>query len=299
MPSKERDFHALEPPESVIKSELLVHQKEGLWWLVNRENSEELPPFWEEREGEFVNVLTNYSTGVRPEPLRGGILADAMGLGKTLTLLSLIAIDKGCGCGNGNGNGNDNGDVEGKKNGSRKRRKIVSDDSSEDLVVGGGVETNATLVVCPPSVISTWISQLEEHTVHGSLRTCMYYGDKRIRNAEELKMYDLVLTTYSTLAAEESILETPVKKLVWRRIILDEAHTIKNFNARQSKAVIRLNAKRRWAVTGTPIQNGSLDLFSLMAFLHFEPFSMRTYWRSLVQRPLNQGLQSGLSRLQV
>ncbi|XP_057736990.1 putative SWI/SNF-related matrix-associated actin-dependent regulator of chromatin subfamily A member 3-like 1 [Arachis stenosperma] len=268
---KERVSHALEPPESIVRSKLMEHQKEGVWWLLNREKSEELPPFWEVGEGgEFVNVLTNYSTCVKPEPLRGGILADAMGLGKTLTLLSLIALDK----------------VSGQRKG-KKRRKIEIGESS------------ATLVVCPPSVFSTWISQLEEHTVPGSLRTCMYYGDKRAKNAEDLMDYDLVLTTYSTLSVEEDDPDSPVKKVVWRRIILDEAHTIKNSNARQSKMVISLNAKRRWAVTGTPIQNGSLDLFSLMAFLHFEPFSIKSYWRSLVQRPLNQGLQSGLSRLQV
>ncbi|XP_057742952.1 putative SWI/SNF-related matrix-associated actin-dependent regulator of chromatin subfamily A member 3-like 1 isoform X3 [Arachis stenosperma] len=269
--AKERVSHALEPPESVVRSKLMEHQKEGLWWLLNREESKELPPFWEEREGgEFVNVLTNSSTCSKPEPLRGGILADEMGLGKTLTLLSLIALDK------------DSGARKGKK-----RRKIEIGESS------------ATLVVCPPPVFSTWILQLEEHIVPVSLRTYMYHGDKRAKNAEDLMDYDLVLTTYSTLAVEADDPHSPVKKVVWRRIILDEAHSIKNSYAQQSKMVISLNAKRRWAVTGTPIHNGSLDLFSLVAFLHFEPFSEYGYWRSLVQRPLSQGLPSGLSRLQV
>lgn len=91
---KKAKMEALEPPGEVIKSVLFQHQKEGLGWLVHRENSGELPPFWEERDGEYVNVLTNYRTDKRPEPLRGGIFADDMGLGKTLTLLSLIAFDK-------------------------------------------------------------------------------------------------------------------------------------------------------------------------------------------------------------
>ncbi|KAJ4829461.1 hypothetical protein Tsubulata_015716 [Turnera subulata] len=51
---------------------------------------------WEERDGEYVNVLTNFHTSKRPEPLRGGILAEDMGMGKTQTFLSLIALDK-CG----------------------------------------------------------------------------------------------------------------------------------------------------------------------------------------------------------
>jgi SWI/SNF-related matrix-associated actin-dependent regulator of chromatin subfamily A3 len=189
-----------------------------------------------------------------------------MGLGKTLTLLSLIAFDK-MKCG---------------KKRSRSR-----------------VEMNSTLIVCPPSVISTWITQLEEHTNRGALKTYMYYGDRRTQDAEELRKYDIVLTTYATLGAELRCPDTPVKTLEWRRIVLDEAHTIKNVNAGQSQAVIGLNGKRRWAVTGTPIQNGSYDLFSLMAFLHFEPFSIKSYWQNLVQRPLTQGKQTGLSRLQV
>ncbi|CAK8543053.1 unnamed protein product [Lathyrus sativus] len=266
--SKNQIHEPLNPPSNIIKSELLQHQKEALGWLFHRESSEDLPQFWEEKEGSFVNVLTNYQTNTRPEPLRGGIFADGMGLGKTLTLLSLIAYDKM------------------KMKGGKKRGRNV-------------VETNATLIVCPPSVISTWITQLEEHTNRGAMKVYMYYGDRRTQDAEELRKYDIVLTTYSTLGAELQWPDTAVKKLGWRRIVLDEAHMIKNVNAAQSQAVIALNAKRRWAVTGTPIQNGSYDLFSLMAFLHFEPFSIKSYWQSLVQRPLNQGKQTGLNRLQV
>jgi len=263
----------LNPPSSIIKSELLQHQKEALGWLYHRESTDDLPPFWEEKEGNFVNVLTNYQTNVRPEPLRGGIFADGMGLGKTLALLSLIGYDK-----------------MKMKSGKKRGRSSVERVESE---------TNGTLIVCPPSVISTWITQLEEHTNRGTLKVYMYYGDRRTQDAEELRKYDIVLTTYATLGTELRCSDTPVKKLGWRRIVLDEAHTIKNVNAGQSQAVIALNAKRRWAVTGTPIQNGSYDLFSLMAFLHFEPFSIKSYWQSLVQRPLNQGKQTGMSRLQV
>ncbi|KAM7487011.1 hypothetical protein LguiA_003023 [Lonicera macranthoides] len=101
------------------------------------------------------------------------------------------------------------------------------------------------------------------------------------------------------MATEESWSDSPMKKMEWWRVILDEALLIKNVNAQQSRAVTQLNANRRWVVTGTPIQNGSFDLFSLMAFLRFEPFSIKSYWTSLVQRALSLGSQKGLSRLQV
>ena len=67
---------ALEPPKNVIKAELLDHQKEGLWWLVNKEKSDELPPFWVVKDGLYLNVLTRHQTNTRPEPLHGGIFAD-------------------------------------------------------------------------------------------------------------------------------------------------------------------------------------------------------------------------------
>ncbi|KAL4607420.1 hypothetical protein ACB092_09G172600 [Castanea dentata] len=326
--SKKGRLEALEPPANVIKSKLFKHQKEGLGWLVNRENSNELPPFWEEKDGSYVNILTNFSTEVRPEPLRGGIFADDMGLGKTLTLLSLIAFDKfesssvneissgSVDLENLDEIGEEDGDSSKKgkrgrvsKKGtlSRKKRKIndarldanvirksanVCESSSSNFVI------KTTLIVCPPSVFSTWVTQLQEHTWRGKLKVYMYYGE-RTNDVEELKKYDIVLTTYSTLAAEVQRPWSPVSKIEWWRVILDEAHVIKNVNARQSEAVTDLKAKRRWVVTGTPIQNGSFDLFSLMSFLRFEPFSIKSYWQSLVQRPLSQGDQKGLSRLQV
>lgn len=190
-----------------------------------------------------------------------------MGLGKTLTLLSLIAHDKA--------------------QSVKKRRLDVTETET----------TKATLVVCPPSVISAWINQLEEHTFRGSLKTYMYYGERRTKDPEELRKYDLVLTTYSTLGIEVNWGHAAAQKVEWWRVVLDEAHTIKNPNAAQSQAVFKLRAKRRWAVTGTPVLNGSIDLFALMSFLQFEPFSIRCYWHSLVQR--HQGKKRGQFRLQV
>ncbi|KAL7134254.1 hypothetical protein ABFS83_11G014300 [Erythranthe nasuta] len=314
---------ALDPPKDMIKSKLFSHQKEGLGWLVSRENSCDLPPFWEEKNGVYVNELTNFQTDTRPDPLQGGIFADDMGLGKTLTLLSLIALDKWAHLGQSSGNINGEDEEElgeeeynpildkkskrgrgsRKADNSRKKRKTEDLKAKEmgkrpALDESSVLEPKTTLIVCPPSVFSSWITQLEEHTRHGTFKVYMYYGE-RTKDATELGKHDIVLTTYSTLASEESCEGSPIKKIEWRRVILDEAHVIKNVNTQQSRAVTNLKAKRRWAVTGTPVQNNSFDLFSLVAFLKFEPLSMKSLWNSLIQRPLTQGDENGISRLQV
>ncbi|KAK3127858.1 hypothetical protein QOZ80_7AG0579280 [Eleusine coracana subsp. coracana] len=265
----------MEAPGDVVTSELFDHQKEALGWLVHREESNDMPPFWEEsKEGGFENVLTNQTVKERPPPLKGGIFADDMGLGKTLTLLSLIGRSKAR-----------NGDTK-KANGVKRRKVKVA-----------GEAPRPTLVVCPPSVFSAWVTQLEEHLKPGSLKVYLYHGE-RTKDKKELLKYDLVLSTYTTLGSEFEQEDSPVKEIDWFRVILDEAHVIKNSAARQTKAVIALNTERRWVVTGTPIQNSSFDLYPLMAFLRFQPFAIKSYWQSLIQRPLEKGDKTGLSRLQ-
>ncbi|KAF8663065.1 hypothetical protein HU200_055659 [Digitaria exilis] len=251
----------MEAPGDVVKSELLDHQKEALGWLVHHEESDGMPPFWEERqEGGFRNVLSNESMEERPPPLKGGIFADAMGLGKTLTLLALIERTK-----------TRHGDAE--KPNQVKRPRV-------------------TLVVCPVSAFSAWLDQINEHIKPGSLNWYLYHGE-RTKDKNELLKNDLVLTTYTTLATEFDKQDSPMKEVDWFRVILDEAHVIKNPETKQTKAVIALNTERRWVVTGTPIQNNLFDLHPFMVFLRFHPFTTKSSWQRLIQ-----GHKNGLSRLQ-
>eukprot|EP01051_Picozoa_sp_SAG22_P019196 SAG22_NODE_3467_length_1693_cov_1.146801_1_plen_198_part_10 len=112
------------------------------------------------------------------------------------------------------------------------------------------------------------------------------------RRPEKLKKYDIVLTTYGSLLTHGgqaalrgfkndyeaySYMREVVKHVLfnieWRRIILDEAHFIKNHNCESARACRLLDGQRRWCITGTPIQNSADDLLALFMFLKYAPFS--------------------------
>lgn len=61
-------------------------------------------------------------------------------------------------------------------------------------------------------------------------------------------------------------------KIRWQRIILDEAHTIRNARTKTAQVIFKLKSRARWALTGTPVHNKELDLFSLLKFLRCKPF---------------------------
>uniref|UniRef100_A0A8C4JKZ7 Helicase like transcription factor n=1 Tax=Dromaius novaehollandiae TaxID=8790 RepID=A0A8C4JKZ7_DRONO len=291
---------------------LLPHQKQALAWMVSRENSDNLPPFWEERNNFYYNILTNFAVKERPKNVLGGILADDMGLGKTLTTIALILT-----------NFQDGKPLPVEKITSDKsyevrwKKKIVSQliyvlllnvtsvfsgtasiQSVEKKYSEDGPRT--TLIICPLSVLSNWIDQFEQHTSQDfHLNIYIYYGSDRNKDPAILSEQDVVLTTYNVLATDYGIRDdSPLHKIKWLRIVLDEAHTIRNPNAQQTKAVLSLEAHRRWVLTGTPIQNSVKDLWSLISFLKLKPFTDREWWHRTIQRPVTMGTPGGLRRLQ-
>ena len=104
----------------------------------------------------------------------------------------------------------------------------------------------------------------------------MYYGASR-----ELSRADVIITSYGIVSFEHRD-QVGVHSRSWRRIILDEAHVIRNRNSDVSAACCALDASRRWCLTGTPIQNNVDDIYPLVRFLRFEPWSNRRWWNRMM-----------------
>ncbi|KAL7990903.1 hypothetical protein Chor_014333 [Crotalus horridus] len=189
--------------------------------------------------------------------------------------------------------------TKGKKPKSRARKRKL-DDVPVQQKKNEVDNVRGTLIICPLSVLSNWIDQLDQHVDPNiQLNTYVYYGSERNKDLTVLSKQDIVLTTYNVLATDYGTRDnSPLHKLKWLRVVLDEGHTIRNPNAQQTKAVLDLNAQRRWILTGTPIQNSLKDLWSLLSFLKLKPFTERAWWHRTIQRPVTMGDERGLKRLQ-
>ncbi|KAJ1960834.1 DNA repair protein rad16 [Dipsacomyces acuminosporus] len=202
-----------------LKIRLLPFQQEGVWWMARQEGT----------------------------PFRGGILADEMGMGKTLQTISLMLVNRG----------------------------------------------KPTLVICPTVALLQWKSEIQAAT--NALSVLVFYGNERKKLVDakghlkesELDKYDVILTTYSVLESsfrrerygfrvkgelhkEKSLLHT----IDWFRIVLDEAHNIKDRSTNSARAAFELKCKHGWSLTGTPLHNRVGELYSLIRLTKSDPFSM-------------------------
>ncbi|KAF7724472.1 DNA repair protein rad16 [Apophysomyces ossiformis] len=200
----------VEQPEK-LSLPLLPFQKHGVGWMLQQEKLNEF---------------------------KGGILADEMGMGKTIQTISLL----------------------------------LSDDQGPSLVIA------------PTVAIVQWKREIETHT-NNALKICLFHGAKRPTNVKELLKHDVILSTYSVVESCFRRQEYGVKrdgeiirqksvlhKIHWHRIILDEAHNIKDRACNTARAVFNMNANYRWSLTGTPLQNRVGELYSLIRFMQAGEF---------------------------
>ncbi|KAK5112333.1 hypothetical protein LTR62_004296 [Meristemomyces frigidus] len=269
----------------LINKTLMDHQQQALHFMLCletntplNEGDEEAFSLWKPNvnhrgDRTWVHVITDQEVDKRPNPFKGGILADMMGLGKTLSILSLVA----------------------------ETRREASVFGRAAAPASSHTERNAqtTLIVCPKSVLSNWKEQIDMYFLPKRCTYYMYHGAKRNRDLDSLADYDIVMTTYDTAAADFKSKTGALHAINWFRVVLDEAHTIRNQDTFNSKACIALSADRRWAVTGTPIQNTMNDLAALVKFLRVEPFSDTHSWNQYILAPLRAGNSDAVAHLRL
>ncbi|KAG5679831.1 hypothetical protein PVAND_009369 [Polypedilum vanderplanki] len=157
-----------------------------------------------------------------------GILCDDMGLGKTLQAICILA-------------------------GDHHQRKI---DKQANL---------PSIVICPPTLTGHWVYEVQKFVSHEYIRPLHYYGlpIERERLRSQVKYHNLVVASYDIVRKDIDFFQT----IQWNYCILDEGHVIKNGKTKSSKAIKQLIANHRLILSGTPIQNQVLELWSLFDFL--------------------------------
>ncbi|KAI6034780.1 SNF2 family N-terminal domain-containing protein [Pisolithus microcarpus] len=203
------------------------------------------------------------------EGRRGGIIADEMGLGKTILGIARI--------------------LDGRP-------------SSDDRAQGWA---RATLIVCPVSLIGQWESEIEKFAL--GLSVVKHHGPFRSNDPLTLQEIHVVITSYATVASEyASVRSSPGTRksalfgVKWWRIILDEAHLIRNWTAKSAEACFNLVGKYRWCFTGTPIQNKVEDLYSMFKFINIRPLGDLQEFKKYIMKPIKGGQATlAVERLQV
>lgn len=114
--------------------------------------------------------------------------------------------------------------------------------------------SSSTLVIVPPSLVGQWQDEFHKH-VDKTLSIFKFYGSSRPKNAGELLKYDIVLTTYGVLGSEMKKSGSVFDQIHWHRLVVDEAHSLKNPETLQCKMLKRIHATNRWCLTGTPGSN--------------------------------------------
>jgi DNA repair protein RAD16 len=173
---------------------------------------------------------------------RGGLLGDEMGMGKTIQAVSLI----------------------------------MSDFPAK----------NPTLVIVPPVALLQWSKEIDDYT-NGKLKVLVFHGQKsKGYSVKDLKQYNVIMISYQSLESlyrketkgwtrGDNIVkeDSPMHAIHFHRLILDEAHSIKQRTTGVAKACFALKGTYKWCLSGTPVQNRIGEFFSLLRFLEVRPFA--------------------------
>lgn len=305
-----------------LKVTLFPYQEQTVRWMIDRENGAHSlnAYFWEERsytgpankpDGKFYYFPMSGEVRLnRPPDIRGGMVTEEMGLGKTVEALALIAaqqvehkqveLDVWC--------ENDPTDLTVEDNIVKLKRLRISNidkasvDSPfchEDFVIDDAEDCDfpksvkirrwlpkATLVICPKSLIGQWKQEARDKAPSlsvkqwGSSRRLQHKADETLAIGKNAK--DIILATYEDIRTDQLL-----SKISWRRVILDEAQLTRRSSTLIANDVFNLRAGTRFLMTGTPIVHDIDDLKGELAMLKVWPFTLDVdgFWESHVVHP--------------
>ncbi|MGZ8216676.1 DEAD/DEAH box helicase [Methylomagnum sp.] len=269
MLAKLRDHSRMEPADDPpgFGAQLRDYQKRGLAWIA------------------FLEGL-----GLN------GCLADDMGLGKTIQVLARLIQERVGGSAplteRGSAQINEGASISSKN----KPRSLSGAEGShvEGRSLSGAEGNNAippTLLIAPTSVIGNWKKEIERFAP--DLRAFIHHGTVRTQEAAKFRQtclnHDVVITSYALARKDEKLL-SPIR---WRRVVLDEAQNIKNPTSAQTKAVLKFSADHRLALTGTPVENRLLDLWSIFNFLNPGYLGKQSQFRQRYELPIQRDNDPG------
>jgi len=242
----------IQDPDGFVEIKLMKHQRQALAWLKWRESQD----------------------------VSGGILADDMGLGKTLTMIALILLQ------------NTASYPKKEEHFLCEKENSISNLNEDNKEISKQlIKTNSTLIVAPASLIYHWKDEIMNRCKSGLLSIHLFHGPRREKDPKKLTEFDIVITTYDIIRRSNTQKDEKTKTkmfkdktdtlfdIEWRRLILDEAHQIKNFKSKQSVACCEIHSISKWAMTGTPIQNSETDFFAFLRFLNCSPFNDPRTWK--------------------
>ncbi|MDX5481351.1 MAG: SNF2-related protein [Hymenobacteraceae bacterium] len=144
-----------------------------------------------------------------------------------------------------------------------------------------GAET-ASLLVMPTSLVYNWLNEAQKFTPN--LRILNYTGTYREKNVELFSNYDVVLTSYGIVRLDAEML----KSYYFDYIILDESQAIKNPDSNTSRSVRELKSRHRLILTGTPVENSTMDLWSQMSFINPGLLGNQHFFRNEFLKPIEK-----------
>ncbi len=179
-----------------------------------------------------------------------GCLADDMGLGKTIQVIARMLQER--------------------ELAEKKRIKNIP----------------PTLLIAPTSVVGNWQREIQKFAPQ--LKAAIHHGSQRTQDSKEFKQacreHDIMITSFALARKDISLFS----QIEWHRIVLDEAQNIKNPKAALTKSILKLSAPHRLALTGTPIENRLLDLWSIFNFLNPGYLGNQTQFRRSFELPIQK-----------